>query len=112
MVGSKQLNSKFKTTPKISLRTRQVTAATPTTTATKENNEDLLETIREIVREQLEDHQEKLSEIIKFQLTNTNEGLEKVSEEIDDITRSPEFTQEELHDSLANVKNGIIKSSN
>ena len=44
MVGSKQLNSKFKTT-------RQVTAATPITTATKENNEDLLETIREIVRE-------------------------------------------------------------
>ena len=51
MVGSKQLNSKFKTTPEISLRTRQVTAATPITTATKENNEDLLETIREIVRE-------------------------------------------------------------
>ena len=35
MVGSKQLNNKLKTTPKISLRTRQAAAATPTTPAMK-----------------------------------------------------------------------------
>ena len=45
-VGSKQL----KTTPKISLRTRQASAATPTTPATEETNEDLIETLRKIVR--------------------------------------------------------------
>ena len=53
MVGSKQLSSKLKTTPKISLRTRQATAATKKTAATEENNEDLVETIRKIVREEL-----------------------------------------------------------
>ena len=70
MVGSKQLNNKLKATPKISLKTRQAAAATPTTTATEENDEDLQETTRKIVREELEDHQEKVSEIIKSQLTN------------------------------------------
>ena len=46
IVGSKQL----KTTPKISLRTRQASAATPTTPETEENNEDLIETTTKIVR--------------------------------------------------------------
>ena len=41
MVGLKQSNTKLKITPKISLRTQQATAATPTTPATEENNEDL-----------------------------------------------------------------------
>ena len=50
MIGSKQLNDKSKTTPKISLRTRQASAATPTTPATEETNEDLIETLRKIVR--------------------------------------------------------------
>ena len=109
MVGSKQLNNKLKTTPKISLRTRQAAAATPTTPATEENNEDLLETIRKIVREKLEDHQEKVSEIIKSQLTNTNERLDKISQEVVEITKSLEFTQEEFHDGFANVKNDIKK---
>ena len=109
MVGSKQLNNKLKTTPKISLRTRQAAAATPTTPATQENNEYLLETIRKIVREELEDHQEKVSEIIKSQLTNTNERLDKISQEVVEITKSLEFTQEELYDGLANVKNDIEK---
>ena len=44
MVGSEQLNNEWNTTPKIPLGTRQAAAATPTTSATKENNEGLLET--------------------------------------------------------------------
>ena len=112
MVGSKQLNSKLKATPKSSLRTRQAAAATSTTPATKENNdcnEDLIETIRKIVREEFEDHQEKVSEIIKSLLTNTNEHLDKISQEVVGITKSLDFTREELHDGLANVKNDIKK---
>ena len=81
MVCSKQLNNKLKTTPKISLRIRQAAAAAPTTPATEENNEDLLETIRKIVREELKDHQEEVSEIIKSQLANTNGRLDKISQE-------------------------------
>ena len=42
MVGSKPLNNKWKTTPKIVLRTQQASAATPTTPVTKENNEELI----------------------------------------------------------------------
>ena len=104
-VGSKQL----KTTPKISLRTRQASAATPATPAIEENNEDLLETIRKTVREELKDHQEKVSEIIKSQLTNINERLDKISQEVVEITKSLEFTQEEIHDGLVNVKNDTKK---
>ena len=104
MVGSKQLNNKLKATPKISLRNRQAAVATPITPATEENNEDLVETIRKILGEELEDHHEKVSEIIKSQLTNTNERLDKISQEVVEITKSLEFTQEELHDGLANVE--------
>ena len=110
MVGSKQLNSKLKTTLKISWRTRQVAVATPTTPPTEENNEDLLETIRKIITEQVEDHQGKVSEIIKCHVTNTNECLDKkISQEAAELAKSLEFTQEELHDGLANVENGIKK---
>ena len=89
MVGWKQLNNKLKITPKVSLRTQQAAAATP---ATEENSEDLIETIRKIVREVLEDHQEKVSEIIKSHLTNSNERLGKISQEVADLTNSLEFT--------------------
>ena len=109
MVGSKQLNNKLKTTPKISLKTRQAAAATPAAPATGENNEDLIETIRKNVREELEDHQEKISEVIKSQLTNANERLDKISQEIVEITKIFGLTQEKLHDGLANVKNDFKK---
>ena len=77
MVGSKQLSNKLKARSKISLKTRQAATATPTTPATEENNVDLIQIIRKIVREELEDHQEKVSEIIKSQLANTNERLDQ-----------------------------------
>ena len=109
MVGLKQLNNKLRTTRKISLRTRQAAAATPTTPATKENNEDLIQTIRKILREELEDRKEKVSEIIKSQLTNIKEHLGKISQEVVDLTKSLEFPQEEFHDGLANAKNDIKK---
>ena len=94
MVGSKELNNKLKTTSEISLRTRQAAAAAPATPATEENNEELIETIRKIVREELEDYQKKVSVIIKSQLKNTNGRLDKISQEVVEITKSLEFTQE------------------
>ena len=75
--------------------------------ATEENNEDLIETIRKMDSKELEDHQEKVSEIIKSQLANTNECLDKISLEVIDIIKSLKFAKEDLHDSLANVKNDI-----
>ena len=91
------------------IRTRQTAAATAATPATEENSEELIETIRKIVTEELDDHQEKNSEIIKSQLTNTNECLDKTLQEVVDITKSLQFTQGELHDGLAGVKNDIEK---
>ena len=75
--------------------------------ATEQNNEDLIETIRKMDSKELEDHQEKVSEIIKSQLANTNECLDKISLEVVDIIKSLKFAKEDLHDSLANVKNDI-----
>ena len=93
MVGSNQLNNKLKITPKLSERTRKAAPATPTTPAAEENSKDLIEIVRKIVREELEDHQDKVSEIIKSQLTNTNECLDKILQEVVDITKSLKFTQ-------------------
>ena len=108
MTGSKNLNNKLKSTPKIATRTRQGASATPTASAEeKENNENLMETIRSIVKEELEHHQERVSEIIKLQLITTNERLDKISQEVVDITKSLEFTQGELHDGLENVQKDI-----
>ena len=107
MFGSKQLNNKLKITPKISLRIWQTTAATPTTPTAEENSEDLIETIKKIVREELGNSEivsEIVSEIIKSQLTNTNERFDKISQEVVDITKNLEFTYGELHDGLAGVK--------
>ena len=41
MIGSRQLNNKLKTIPKISLKTLQAVATAPTTPATEENKEEL-----------------------------------------------------------------------
>ena len=68
----------LKTAPKIPLRTQQTADVTPTIPETEKNIEDLINTQRKIVREELENHQEKVGEIIKPQLTNTTERLDKI----------------------------------
>lgn len=56
LVGSKQLNDEVKTTLKILSRTRQAAAGRPTIPATEENSENLIQTMRKIVREEVENH--------------------------------------------------------
>ena len=82
MVQSNKIK-KLKIKPKISSRTRQAPAATPTTPAPEENSEDLIKTIRKILREESEDHQEKVSEIIRSKLIKTNESLGKKLKVVD-----------------------------
>ena len=79
MVQSNKIK-KLKIKPKISSRTRQAPAATPTTPAPEENSEDLIKTI---LREESEDHQEKVSEIIRSKLIKTNERLGKKLKVVD-----------------------------
>ena len=69
MVGSKQLNNKLKSTPKMSLRNRQVLIqednTTPRSSSTNDKDEEFLETIRKIVKEEIEITREKLAKLLK-----------------------------------------------
>ena len=96
----------------MSLRTRQVLThdqSTPCSSATNFNNEEFLEMIRKIVKEEIKNHEEKVGEIIKAQLENTNNRLDRISQEVVDITKSLGFTQEQLDEELAKLKNDVGK---
>ena len=112
MVNSKQLNNKLKSTLKMSLRTRQVSThdqSTPCSSATNFNNEEFLEMIRKIVKEEIKNYEEKVGEIIKAQLENTKNRLDRILQEVADITKSLEFMQEQLDEELAKLKNDVGK---
>ena len=110
MVNSKQLTNKSKSTPKMSLRSSSVIQNTPTTSVqSDDNNDELVNTIRDIIKEELGEHEKKLNEILKSQLQNTNERLDKISNEMLEITKSLEFTQGKLDEEIAIVKNDISK---
>ena len=120
MTGSKQLANKLKSTPKsIHARSKSVTQNTPTGSAqNNENNEELVVIIKGIIKEEFKEHErkineefkeheKKINEMLKSQLENTNGCLEKISKEVLEITKSLEFTQGQLNDEIAIVKNDI-----
>ena len=73
MVNSKQLTNKSKmSTPKMLLRSRSVMQNTPK--QSDDNNDELVNTIRGIIKEELEEHEKKLQ--------STNERLDKMSNEV------------------------------
>ena len=110
MVNSKQLTNKSKSTPKISLRSSLVMQNAATTLVqSNDNNDELVNTIRDIIKEELGEHEKKLNEILKSQLQNTNERLDKISNEVLEITKSSDLTQGKLDEELAIVKNDISK---
>ena len=112
MVSSKQLNNKLKSTPKMPLTNVEVSThnqSTPRSSTTKFNDEEFLEMIRKIVKEEIENHEENVGEIIKVQLENTNNRLDSISQEVVDITKSLEFTQEQLDEELSKRKNDVGK---
>ena len=96
MVGSKNLQNKLKSTPKMIATRSRPALNSPQTPSIGNQQDDLIETIRKIVKEELENQQEKIKEIVKLQLTTTNERLDKISKEVADITESIEFTQGEV----------------
>ena len=95
MVGSKQLNNKLKSTPKMFLRNKQVLIQEDNTTPDLHQQmikmKSFLETIRKIVKEEVENHEEKVSEIIKTHLENTNNPLDRISQEAFETTKSLEL---------------------
>ena len=62
-----------------------------TSVQSDDNNDETVNTIRVIIKEELKEHEKKHSEILKFQLQNPNERLDKVSNDILKITKSLEF---------------------
>ena len=77
----------------MSLRSTSVMQNTPTTLVQSDDNKyELVNTIRDIIKEELGEHGKKLNEILKSQLQNTNERLDKISNKVLEITKSLEFT--------------------
>ena len=95
----------------MSLRNRQVLIQEDNTTLrsswTNDKDKEFLETIRKIVKEEIENHEEKVREIIKTHLENMNNRLDKISQEIIEITKSLEFTQGQLDEELTKIKNDM-----
>ena len=109
MVSSKQLSNEIKSISKLSKRTRQAAAQeTPTTSGTNDDQEDLVITIKKIVKEEFDKHEKKIDEMIKLHLQSTNEHLDKISIVIE-VTKSLGFTQSTLNEELSTVKNDIKK---
>ena len=110
MANSKQLTNKSKSTPKMSLRSSSVMQNTPTTSVQSDgNNDELVNTLRDIIKEELGKHEKKLNENLKSQLQNTNERLDKIYNEVLEITKSSDLTQGKLDEELPIVKNDISK---
>ena len=90
--NSKQLSTKSRsTTTPMSLRSSQLsiqnTAKTPYQT---KNNEYLVNIIRKVEKEELEEHVEKFCEFRKSYLETANQRLNKISDEIVQLTKSLE----------------------
>ena len=92
--NSKQLSTKSKaTTTPMSLRSSQLSIQNvPKTPNETNDNEELANIIRKVAKEELEDHQKKLIEILKSHLETANQRLNKILDEVAELTKSLEFT--------------------
>ena len=82
---------------------------TPTTPSANEtlNNEELVNIIREVVKEEFPDHEKKFSEILKSHLETTNQRLNEISGEVLELTKSLEFTQGEVKEEITCIKGDL-----
>ena len=107
----KKNGANVKNTPKMALRARKTTnqeGNTPTTPNLQGNNEkSLIDTIRKIVQEEFKEHETKMSEMISHNLQNTNDRLDKISKEMNELTKSLEFTQDQLEGEINSIKENI-----
>ena len=77
----------------MSLRSSQLGIQnTPKTSNETNNNEELLNIIRKVVKEELEDHEKKFCEILKSHLETANQRLNKILDEVVELTKSLKFT--------------------
>ena len=112
MRNTKQNGANIKNTPKMALRAcktiNQKRNNTPSTPNLQENNErSLIDAIRKIVKEEFKEHETKMCEMINNNLQNTNDRLNKISKEMIELTKSLEFTQDQLDGETNNIKENI-----
>ena len=97
----------------MSLKNRQVLIqednTIPRSSSTNDQDEEFLETIRKIVKEEIENHEKKVGEIIKTYLENMNNQLDRIYQEEFEITKSLELTQGQLDEELTKIKNDVGK---
>ena len=92
----------------MSLRSSQLSIQNAPKTSNETNdNEELVNIIRKVVKEELEDHKKKLCEILKSHLETANQRLNKFSDEVAELTKSLEFTQAEVKKETANIKDNL-----
>ena len=107
--NSKQLSTKSKATATpMSLRSSQLSIQnTPKTANKTNNNEELENIIRKVGKEELEDHEKKFCEILKSHLETANQRLNKISDEVVELTKRLQFTQTEVKEEITNIKDDL-----
>ena len=82
---------------------------TPSTPNLQKKNlkKSLIHTIRKTVKEEFKVHEAKISDMISNNLQNTNDHLDKISKEMTELTKSLEFTQDQLEGEINNIKENI-----
>ena len=69
------------------------------------NNEELVNIIQKVVKEELEDHEKKFCEILKAHLEAANKRVNKISDEVVELTKSLEVTQ--VKEEITNMKDDL-----
>ena len=104
-----QLSTKSKaTTTPMSLRSSQLSIQNTSKTWNETNNNgELVNIIRTVLKKELEDHEKKFCEIPKSHLETANQRLNEISDEAVQLTKSPEFTQAEVKEEITNIKDNL-----
>lgn len=72
-----------------------------------EEGESLIDIIRKVVKEELLNHEIKIKELIDTNVKHTNERLDQLSSDINDLKESLEFTEQDIDNKLVKVENEL-----
>ena len=107
ILNSRQSSTRSKSTLKRVLRTRNASVQDTLPTSGKEINEDEespSDIIWQIVKEELAAHEKNIKALINSNLQTTNERLDKIATEMDELSKSLEFMQSQLDGELGSIK--------
>ena len=82
MVNTKKASSRSKSTSNMTILKSSLTPETLTATHPHENDQILLQIIREIVKDELAAHEATIKELKNSSMKSTNERLDRLSKEI------------------------------